>query len=293
MAKKIENSPASLRFSPYAWAKLIFMRDCGKTEVGGYGICPADDLLYIEDIVFPEQSADSCFIELDEGALSKHMDNMFVNHDYQPNQCARIWIHTHPGNSATPSSYDDKIFNEKFGNQDWSVAFILARGGEYTCRLQINTDTLQHQSKLDVSVDWTAEFWGSDHEEWKKEYKNVTEIVYIAPKKTSKNKKTEKNTTTCQQSWVGKEDNYAGYFDHDEFYGHSPYADGYGRFEELEDGFLDENAGFPLNPEEHDVHEDLNGVEWIYIDEQWGWEELETILSTISEEDKEKLKKAQ
>ena len=34
----IAKSP-TLRFSPYAWAKLLFLRDLGETEVGGFGIC--------------------------------------------------------------------------------------------------------------------------------------------------------------------------------------------------------------------------------------------------------------
>src|SRR4051812_35743192 len=38
-----------LRFSPTAWAKLLFLRDIGDTEVGGFGITPADDLLFVED----------------------------------------------------------------------------------------------------------------------------------------------------------------------------------------------------------------------------------------------------
>ena len=41
--------PPTLRFSPTAWAKLLFLRDLGDTEVGGFGISAADDLLYVED----------------------------------------------------------------------------------------------------------------------------------------------------------------------------------------------------------------------------------------------------
>ena len=38
-----------LRFTPYAWAKLRFLRDVGETEVGGFGISRADDPLLVED----------------------------------------------------------------------------------------------------------------------------------------------------------------------------------------------------------------------------------------------------
>ena len=40
----------TLRFTPYAWAKLLFLRDHGPTEVGGFAITHADDLCFVEDI---------------------------------------------------------------------------------------------------------------------------------------------------------------------------------------------------------------------------------------------------
>src|SRR5215469_14058441 len=43
-------SAGSLRFSPTAWAKLLFLRDIGDSEVGGFGITAADDPLFIENV---------------------------------------------------------------------------------------------------------------------------------------------------------------------------------------------------------------------------------------------------
>ena len=40
----------TLWLSPTAWAKLLFLRDQGETEVGGFGIASPDDLLHVEDI---------------------------------------------------------------------------------------------------------------------------------------------------------------------------------------------------------------------------------------------------
>ena len=45
----IEPKEPVLRFSPTAWAKLLFFRDRGDCEIGGFGITGADDLLRIED----------------------------------------------------------------------------------------------------------------------------------------------------------------------------------------------------------------------------------------------------
>src|SRR5690606_7553178 len=39
-----------LRFSPYAMAKLIYLRDQGPTEVGGFGITEAADPKFVTDI---------------------------------------------------------------------------------------------------------------------------------------------------------------------------------------------------------------------------------------------------
>jgi len=47
--------PPALRFSPTAWAKLLYLRDLGETEVGGFGISAADDLLCIEDVELVRQ----------------------------------------------------------------------------------------------------------------------------------------------------------------------------------------------------------------------------------------------
>ena len=40
----------ALRFTPYAWARLLFLRDAGPTEVGGFGISSPGDHLLIEDV---------------------------------------------------------------------------------------------------------------------------------------------------------------------------------------------------------------------------------------------------
>ena len=37
-ARPIRQEEPVLRFTPYAWGKLIYVRDLGPTEVGGFGI---------------------------------------------------------------------------------------------------------------------------------------------------------------------------------------------------------------------------------------------------------------
>ena len=46
-----------LRFSPTAWAKLLFFRDRGETEISGFGVTEPDDLLYVTDFITIKQEA--------------------------------------------------------------------------------------------------------------------------------------------------------------------------------------------------------------------------------------------
>ena len=55
-----------LRFSPYAWAKLLYLRNYGSTEVGGFGISNGDDLLLIDDIRLVWQRCSSVSVQFDD-----------------------------------------------------------------------------------------------------------------------------------------------------------------------------------------------------------------------------------
>jgi hypothetical protein len=64
-----------LRFSPTAWAKLLFLRDAGDTEVCGFGIAAADDLLFVEDIVLVNQVCTWITAELDDASVADFFDS--------------------------------------------------------------------------------------------------------------------------------------------------------------------------------------------------------------------------
>ena len=78
-----------LRFSPYAWAKLKFLRDFGGTEVGGFGISNEQDLLLIEDIVMIDQVCTPVTVEFDDTSVADYFDDQ-VDSGRSPEQFARI-----------------------------------------------------------------------------------------------------------------------------------------------------------------------------------------------------------
>lgn len=146
----------------------MFLRDLGPTEVGAFGITRPDDLLLVEEIQLVQQRCTEAFVAFDDVAVAEHFEQQ-VDLGRRPEQCGRIWIHTHPGRSAQPSHVDVETFHRVFGHCDWAVMFILSRGGETYAEL-----SWRHGGptsiRLRVEVDYSQPFAASDHELWEDEY---------------------------------------------------------------------------------------------------------------------------
>jgi len=151
-----------------AWAKLLFFRDRGPTEIGGFAVTDADDLLYVRDFATIEQSVSACSVEFDDAAVADFFEEQ-VDAGRRPEQFARVWLHTHPGSSPEPSGTDEETFERVFGRCEWAVMFILARNGKTSARLRFNVGP-GGQLLVPVQVDYTQPFEGSDLETWQVEY---------------------------------------------------------------------------------------------------------------------------
>jgi proteasome lid subunit RPN8/RPN11 len=168
-----------LRFSPTAWAKLLFLRDRGPTEVGGFGITPAADLLYVEDFRSVTQTCTSVSVAFDDSAVAEFFDEQ-IDAGHRPEQFARIWIHTHPGESPQPSHVDEEAFRRVFGPCDWAVMFIIAREGETYCRLRFRAGP-GGAFEIPVMIEFKSEFEGSNLEGWAAEYDAAVRQVEFPP----------------------------------------------------------------------------------------------------------------
>ena len=170
-------SRATIRFTPYAWAKLLYLRDAGNTEIGGFAVTSATDPLLVEDVSLVRQRCTSATVEFDDNSVADFFDDQ-VDAGLIPEQFGRIWIHTHPGTSADPSPTDEGTFDRCFGNVEWTVMFILARGGETYARLRFNIGPRASQL-MNVEVDYAQPFEASNSFEWKREFDaNVQEIKW-------------------------------------------------------------------------------------------------------------------
>jgi len=92
-----------------------------------------------------------------------------VDMGHRPERFARLWCHTHPGDSPYPSGTDEETLNRVFGGCDWAVMFILAKGGQTYARLRFRAGP-GGDVEIPVHVDYTQPFPGADHTAWGDEY---------------------------------------------------------------------------------------------------------------------------
>lgn len=176
----------SLRFSPTAWAKLLFLRDFGETEVGGFGISSCDDFLLIDDVQLVEQVCTWAHVAFDDASVADFFDRQ-VDEAREPEHFGRIWVHTHPGNCPRPSATDEDTFDSAFGRSDWAIMFILARGGSTYARLRFNVGP-SAEMEIPVCIDYSQPFSGCDLDEWEQEYLSNVSVQIPSSVKSSMSK---------------------------------------------------------------------------------------------------------
>ena len=158
----------TLLFSPTAWAQLLFLRDRGETEIGGFGVADAGNLLRIAELGIVRQVCSPFSVAFDDLAVADFFDEQ-VDQGRSPEQFARLWIHTHPANCAEPSPVDEETFARVFGGCTWAVMAILAKGGQSYARLRFGVGPTAWQL-IPLEVDFSRPFPASDFGAWQAEY---------------------------------------------------------------------------------------------------------------------------
>jgi len=171
-----------LTFEPRAWLKWLFLAHAGPTEVAAFGLSAEGDPLRVEDLLVVKQSASAATVAFDDAAVAELFDGM-TDAGVPPHRFARIWLHTHPGASVTPSSVDEETFLRVFGRCDWAVMGILGKTGLVSARLRFAAGpggALEIPAELDWSL-WpdyaTSRHLSDDTDLWLTEYAQLVEHV--------------------------------------------------------------------------------------------------------------------
>ncbi len=148
-----ESEGPRLMFTPRAWLKWQFLCHAGPTEIGAFGLSNQRDPLRVEDLLVVQQVTTSASVEFDDTAVAELFEAM-ADEVVPPNRFARIWLHTHPGASVTPSGVDEETFRRAFGGCDWAVMGILGRTGRTSARLRFNAGP-GGSIEIPTAVDWS------------------------------------------------------------------------------------------------------------------------------------------
>lgn len=142
-----------------AWFKMIVMRNAGHREMAGFGVTDSEDPFTIDDIFLVKHEADAGSFDFDPDAMNAFQVRMKDEFGLEPDQCMRIVVHTHPGQSATPSTVDWKNFGEELANQDWSIQLIFGKGNpdgqttpEIDATLRVRTLPAFHQESNQAPI---------------------------------------------------------------------------------------------------------------------------------------------
>jgi proteasome lid subunit RPN8/RPN11 len=157
------------------------LRDLGPTEVGAFGVSRPGDLLLVEDVRLVQQACTEVTVSFDDESVADFFDGQ-VDSGRRPEEFARIWVHTHPGHSPYPSATDEETFVRCFGNADWAVMLILARGGATYSRMRYCHGP-GGEFVLPVKVDFAHSFPASNERAWTDEYRQNVFVDWPATSK--------------------------------------------------------------------------------------------------------------
>lgn len=173
----------TLTFSPQAWLKILYMKNSADTEVSGFGISKADNPLYVEDFITVKQECTAVTTDMDEQALDKYLEEMEEVRGLPISSFYRIWIHTHPNMSPSPSGTDEENFSTMFKSCTWAIMVIVGKDEEVYARLQLNkVDVVSRlEMELNTEVDWMS-LSADLQESWQTELKeNIKKKVWASP----------------------------------------------------------------------------------------------------------------
>lgn len=151
-----------------AYDKLVWFRDNKDTEVGAMAITYPEDPMRIKDFCFLPQECSACYTEFDKEAQSNWCEDQ-MEAGLNPDNFLRIWAHTHPGQSATPSSTDWETFEEAMSEMPWGLMLILSTDNRFVCVFRMKSQMLNLNVELVPNP---------VPEAWSEEIKNVNKKTY-------------------------------------------------------------------------------------------------------------------
>jgi hypothetical protein len=136
-------------------------------------------MLNVQEFITVKQEVTPVSVKFDDIAVADFFEAQ-VDLGRKPEQFARIWLHTHPGDSPEPSGTDETTFARVFGRCQWAVMFILAQNNKTFAKISFNVGPTG-EILIPAEVDYSQDFGPSDHKLWDEEYQaNVRQGAWLS-----------------------------------------------------------------------------------------------------------------
>jgi hypothetical protein len=199
--------PPRLVFTPRAWLKWQFLCHAGPTEIGAFGLSDEANPLHVEDLLVVKQVTTAVSVSFEDAAVADLFDEM-ADLDIPPRRFARVWMHTHPGASVTPSRVDEETFDRVFGRCEWAVMGILGRTGRTYARLRFHVGP-GGEMEVPVRVVWslwpdyaTSQRFFDDLDLWQTEFLQLVEPATVFSELAKTDSPTPNPFTTGLVPWL-------------------------------------------------------------------------------------------
>lgn len=189
--KEKESKVVNYKFTPYAYQKVIYLRDLGDTEVSFFCVVDENEPNVICDVQLVKQVGSVATTDMDGAGLTEYLSRM-DDQGFSPGHCFRVWLHTHPGDSPEPSGTDWTQYEKLKTTYEypWFAMLIISRTGKKFGRMFFSQGP-GGESEVKWDVDWGYPGEEVIFEDWDEEYKTYVEvskpkIVHAAPTKYAK-----------------------------------------------------------------------------------------------------------
>jgi len=156
-------------FSPAAYQKVLYFLK-KNVEVGGF--CITDGNIVTDFVVLKQESSSATF-EFDKEGMEEYLNEM-IKAGYSPNECFRVYLHTHPGNCPKPSGTDWDQFKELSEKYPWFAMLIIAKDHSKYGYIKLNQGP-GVECEIDWDVDWEIPCEVVDFDELEATFKEKVE----------------------------------------------------------------------------------------------------------------------
>ena len=145
----------------------------------------------MREFVTVKQQVTAVSVKFDDESVADLFENQ-VDLGRKPEQFARIWLHSHPGDSPEPSIIDEETFERVFGGCQWALLFVVAQNDKMYAKLSFNVGP-GGQVLIPVGIDYSQAFGPSNQELWDTEYADNVKATEWLSSRASKDDNSTKS----------------------------------------------------------------------------------------------------